>query len=157
MKLREWFGKWDMTGLKINAKFLELELKFNDADKSAAWEMYTELLTRVTTQYLEPDRGDEKRALESIYEVFDITREIIKRHGRRCIGFTKIAVVVLNQVVRPFTAKWHRLSLQGAFEDPKACEDFRKELRELQQKLRNYTKMLSDMVGVEDLTELEEV
>jgi len=157
MKLKDWLGKWNMTSLRINAKFLELELQFNDADKNAAWELYTELLTRVTTQYLQPEHGDEKRALESIYEIFPLTREIVRRNGRQCIEFSKIGIVVLNQVIRPFTAKWHGLSLQGAFENPKSCEEFRKELRALQQQLRNYTKMLSGMVGVEDLTDLESI
>ena len=50
---------------------------------------------------------------------YAITREIIKHHGRDCIEFTKIAVVVLNQIIRPFTAKWHRLSASKAFEDEK--------------------------------------
>ena len=31
--------------------------------------------------------------------------------------FAKLTIPVLNQIIRPFTAKWHRLSLAGAFED----------------------------------------
>ena len=54
-----------------------------------------------------------KRALDSVYSLFPTTRTIIRTHGRDAMEFTKIAVVVLNQIVRPFTAKWHRLSLQG--------------------------------------------
>jgi hypothetical protein len=69
--------------------------------------------------------------------------------------FTKIAVIVLNQVIRPFTAKWHRLSLQNSFNDSVQCAEFRKELIVLQEQLQNYTKMLADMAGVEDLTTLE--
>ncbi len=57
--------------------------------------------------------GGEKAALNSIHALFDISREVIKRHQRDCIEFTKLAVVVLNQVIRPFTAKWHRKSLNG--------------------------------------------
>ena len=38
--------------------------------------------------------------------------------GRGTIEFSKIAIPVLNQVVRPFTARWHRESLAGAFDDP---------------------------------------
>lgn len=112
-----------------------------------------ELLTRVSTQYLEPELGDEKTALESIHQLFDLTRNIIKSNGRLCIEFTKIAIVVLNQVMRPFTAKWHRLSLNGAFSDIKKCKEFRQELEQLQAKLGIYTKMIA---GVEDLTELEQ-
>ena len=69
--------------------------------------------------------------------------------------FTRIAIIVLNQIVRPFTAKWHRLSLEQAFDDEAKCEAFRIELVKLQNDLLNYTKMLADMADVEDLTELE--
>lgn len=145
-----------MTSLKINAHFLEMEWKPDDVDKDAAWELYVELLTRVTTQYLSPDDGDEKTALDSVHQLFELTRDITKRKGRHCINFTKIAIVVLNQIIRPFTAKWHGLSLQGAFGQPERRAQFRKELSALQEVLRTYTKMLADMAQVEDLTELEE-
>jgi hypothetical protein len=47
--------------------------------------------------------------------------------------------------------------LQGAFTDVNKCNEFRDELAILQTILRQYTKMLADMAGVEDLTELEMV
>ena len=99
--------------------------------------------------------GDEAAALESIYKLFGLTREIIKKNGRKCTEFSKIAIVVLNQVIRPFAAKWHRLSIKGGFADPNRSEVFRSELASLQATLRKYTAMLADMAGVEDLTELE--
>jgi len=157
MKLKDWLNKWHMDSLKINAKFLELELKFEEADKKAAWELYIELITRTTTQHLPVEHGIEITALESVHKIFDLTRVIIKENGRKCFEFTKIAIVVLNQVIRPFTAKWHKLSSEGAFDDKKQCEKFRKELASLQVDLRKYTQMLSDMAGVEDLTDLMEV
>ncbi|WP_339746150.1 hypothetical protein [uncultured Rubinisphaera sp.] len=156
MKWKEWLDKWSMTGLKINAGVLETEWQPNDPDRDAAWELYIELLTRIATQYLEPDHGDEKTTLTSIHSLFALTRETLKRHGRHCDEFTKIAIVVLNQVVRPFTAKWHKLALSGAFDNPDICLDFRQELTAIQIQLRSYTKMLADMANVEDLTELED-
>ena len=155
MKWSKWLENWNMTSLKINASFLEMEWKPQDADKDAAWELYIEMLTRVATQNLQPEHGDEETALDSIYKLFGLTREIIRTHGRDCIEFTKIAVVVLNQVIRPFTAEWHKLSLADAFNNESECIRFRDELAELQEILRNYTKMLADMAGVEDLTALE--
>jgi len=155
MKWREWLEKWSMTSLRIKTPFLETNWEPKDEDKDAAWEMYIELLTRVATQPLPREHGDEATALESVYKLFGITREIIKQHGRDCIEFTKIAIVVLNQKIRPFTAKWHKLMLEGGFEKEQIREKFRSELEELQKILGTYTKMLSDMAGVEDLTELE--
>lgn len=156
MKWRKWLENWDMTSLKINAPFLEMEWKPQDEDKSAAWELYIELLTRIVTQPLDPEHGDEITALKSVYSLFDITRNILKNNTKNCIEFTKIAIVVLNQVIRPFTAKWHRLSLQGAFNNPSQCVEFRNELASLQIIIRRYAKMLADMAGVEDLTALED-
>lgn len=156
MKLKKWLENWDMTQLKIKLPFLEAEWEVQEKDKDAAWELYVELLTRIATQPLPTEHGDEQTALESIHSLFGLTRSTIKNHGRDCRNFTKIAVVVLNQIVRPFTAKWHRLSVTGVFKDTEKCQEFRKELEALQVNLRQYTKMLADMAGVEDLTELEE-
>jgi hypothetical protein len=156
MKWRKWLENWDMTSLKIKAPFLEMEWQPQDEDKTAAWELYIELLTRITTQPLDVEHGDEITALESVYSLFPITRQVLKNNTRHCIEFTKLAIVVLNQIVRPFTAKWHRLSQQGVFGDPEKRTEFRKELSGVQLKLKKYAKMLADMAGVEDLTSLED-
>lgn len=155
MKWKKWLENWDMTSLKINLKFLEMEWQPSDPDKAAAWEMYIELLTRITTQPLAAQTGDEQAALNSVYSLFPTTREIIRRHGRHCGEFTKLAVVVLNQIVRPFTARWHGLALAGALQDGQQRQQFRAELAVLQEQLKKYTGMLADMAGVEDLSELE--
>lgn len=156
MNLRIWLNNWGLSSLKIKAPYLEMELKFKDADKSAAWELYVELLTRITTQKLDIAHGDEKTALDSIYSLFPITRQVLKNNSSQCIEFAKIAIIVLNQVVRPFTAKWHKLSMEKAFADNDQCNVFRLELALLQTELRKYTKLLAGMAGVEDITELEE-
>lgn len=157
MKLRKWLEKHEMRSLKIKPPFLEAEWKPQDADKAAAWDLYVELLTRITTQPLPSEHGDEETALRSIYSIFPITRKVMKENGHHCMEFTKIAVVVLNQRIRPFTARWHRLSGNGAFSDKAQCKLFRKELQALQRELKIYTQMLADMAGVEDLTELEDI
>jgi hypothetical protein len=154
MKLRKLFENWDLTKLKIKAGFLEMEWEPQEMDREAAWELYVEMLTRIITQPLPDEHGDEKTALDSVYELFGITREILRRKGRDCVQFTKIAVIVLNQIVRPFTAKWHRLSLGGAFDVAEKRSEFRKDLSVLQKDLRNYARLLADVAQVEDLTGL---
>jgi hypothetical protein len=152
MKWSKWLEEWGLNSLKLNIGFLELDFVPQVADKAAAWDLYVELLTRVATQYLDPDHGDESTALKSIFSLFELTRATMKHHGPDCSGFAHVAVVVLNQVVRPFTAKWHRLSIAGAFDDPVRCVEFRAELSELQADLRTYTAALGRMAGVEDPT-----
>jgi hypothetical protein len=153
--MRDLFEKWGLTGMKVKLGFWEGEFNPQDPDRAAAWELYVELLTRVSTQYLAPEHGDEKSALDSVHSIFNSTREILKRQGSGCTEFAKVAIVVLNQVIRPFTAKWHRRSLAGAFTDQMACLEFREDLSHLQDKLRRFSRILASIADVEDLTDLE--
>jgi hypothetical protein len=155
MKLKKWLENWDLSGLKINLGVLQTEWRPQEKDREAAWELYIEMLTRIVTQPLPAEHGDEKTALESVYALFGITREILKRKGRDCVQFSKVAVVILNQVVRPFTAKWHKFAIAGAFDKEKGRTEFRKDLSALQVVLRNYTQALADIAQVEDLSQLE--
>lgn len=156
MRMKDLFEKWGMTSLKVKTPILEMNWEPSDHDKNAAWDLYVELLTRIATQRLPEEHGIEKTALESVHKIFELTRTTLKEHGRKAENFTRIAIIVLNQVIRPFTAKWHRLSEQGAFDDKAKCTEFRNELSQLQDKLRAYTKMLSELADVEDMTEMEE-
>jgi hypothetical protein len=155
MKFRDFLERWGLSNLKISVGFLGAEFSPNDPDRAAAWDFYIELLTRVTTQYLAPDHGDEKTALASIFSLFALTRDTLKKHGSGSGQFAKVAIPVLNQVIWPFTAKWHKRSLDGAFDTVDGCNEFRAELADLQLKLRRYTTALAAMAAVEDLTNLE--
>jgi len=155
MKLRELLEEWGMTSLKINLGILQSEWKPNDYDKIASWEMYIELLTRITTQPLPESNGDEATALASIHSLFATTRNILKEHGRYGQEFTKLAIIVLNQIIRPFTTKWHSLSYQGVFDEFEQCNIFRDELQTLQVELQKYSRLLASIAGVEDLTGIE--
>nr|WP_315232121.1 hypothetical protein [uncultured Albidiferax sp.] len=156
MKLSEWLEAWSLKGLKIHAGFLDAEFAPNDQDADAAWELYVELLTRAATQAVPLDSGDEASALASIHDLFAITRGIMKAPGRRhADGFAKIAIVVLNQKVRPFTSKWHKLHVAGGWDVAATRAEFRAELAAIQVDLRHYAGLLSQMAGVEDLTSLE--
>ncbi|WP_271272426.1 hypothetical protein [Aliamphritea hakodatensis] len=156
MKWREWLDEWGMTSLKIKTPFLDAEWQPKEQDKVAAWQLYVELLTRVTTQKLEMREGDEYAALASVHQLFPLTRDILRENGRHCLEFTKIAVIVLNQIIRPFTSKWHPVAKQNGFDtSQEQCEEFRADLSQLQEQLTIYTQMLSQMAGVEDLTAFE--
>ena len=154
MKWKDLLENWGLTSLKLKAGFLETEWKPTDPDKDAAWDLYIELLTRIAMQPLPVQDGIEKTALDSIHSLFPTTRSILKSRGRQCVEFAKLSIVILNQIVRPFTAKWHRLSIEGGFNEPEKRTQFRQELVVLQQQLVIYAKVLSDIAGVEDLTEL---
>lgn len=156
MSIKGLFEKWNLSEIKLNLKFVEAKFNPGDKDKDAAWCLYIELLTRITTQPLSDDVGVEKTALESVYNIFPLTRDILKQYGRECIGFSKIAIPVLNQIIRPFTARWHKIAEENGFDIEGNRLLFRNELKELQRKLICYTSLLSDVAGVEDLTGLED-
>src|SRR6266446_7697956 len=81
MKRRDFLEKWGLSSLKIKLPFLEGEFNPQDPDRAAAWELYVELLTRITMQYLPPEDGDEEAALQSVFVIFPLTREILRRNG----------------------------------------------------------------------------
>ena len=155
IKITELFAKFRLEKVKLGPSWANAEISIDTSDSDAAWELYVEMLTRVVTQPLPVEIGDEKTALDSVYSLFPITREILRRHGRGAINFTKIVVPVLNQVVRPFTAKWHGKRLAGDLADEDIRKEFRHELATLQGDLCNYNRMLAGIADVEDLTDLE--
>jgi len=154
--IKDLFGHFHLEKVKFGPRFANVELRFEEADKDAAWELYVEMLTRIATQPLPAAHGHEQAALESVYSLFATTRDVLHRHGRRTVEFSKVAIPVLNQVVRPFTAKWHQESLADAFRKTTKREEFRRDLVSLQSNLRNYNQMLASIAGVEDLTDLEQ-
>jgi hypothetical protein len=158
MKFRDFFRKFRLHDrLKIKTPFLETEVIFEDVDRKAAWELYVELVTRVTTQPLDQVYGDEAAALTSVHTIFESTREVLRKNGVRCYQFSRIAVLMLNQVVRPFTTKWHEKSVSGELANADEQSRFRAELTALQEDLLNYTALLAEMAGVEDITDIEEL
>ena len=153
--LRCQFNQFNLTKVRLGPRWANVEIDFTDEDRNAAWELYVEMLTRIVTQPLPVSAGDEQTALDSVYSLFATTREILRRRGKDTVQFGKVAIPVLNQVVRPFAAKWHRESLASAFDCKAKQEEFREQLEQLQADLRNYNRLLAKIAGVEDLTDLE--
>ena len=87
MNIRDYLNKFGLTKIRLNLAIVSSEISFDQADKDAAWELYIEMLTRIVTQPLPSESGDEKTALDSVYALFAITREILHRRGRGTIQF----------------------------------------------------------------------
>ena len=155
MQLGSLLSNFQLEKVRLGPAWANVEISFDQSDQDAAWELYVEMLLRVVTQPLPSEGGDESTALDSIYALFPVTREILRRRGRSAISFSKVAIPVMNQVVRPFTTKWHPQSLAGALGDAEKRTEFRQDLEALQSDLRNYNRLLAQIAGVEDLTDLE--
>jgi hypothetical protein len=90
--------------------------KPSQLESDAAWELYVELITRVTVVELRPGEGLLREALTSLYSLFDTTRQILRRYGPGVaprnrpageITFGHLAVNVLNGALRPLLTRWH--------------------------------------------------
>ena len=115
-----------------------------ETDKKAAHEFLTELRTRISTQPLPYQHGVEARALGSMRDVFDHARAAIKANPG-CKEFAARTTEVLNLVVRPLTAKWHRALEDGRLTGRDGADEFRGELMGVQGKLREFAKELHMM------------
>ena len=101
MRLQSWLHRAGLTKLKLSVKVLETEWDLTQPDRDAAWELYVEMLTRIVTQPLSVEMGDELAALASVHSLFGTTREILRTKGRYCIQFTKVAIPILNGLTPP--------------------------------------------------------
>ena len=121
-----------------------------DVDRDAAWKLYTEFRTRVTTQPLPYRSGVEEAALDSIVKLFDFTRKVLSDGGRGCRHCATTSAEVLNIHVRPFTRKWHKLRIVGLLEMEDGRHRFRRELRELQKILQLFLELLGRLAEADD-------
>ena len=147
----------------------------NDDERKAAWELYVELVTRISVVPLGPDEGLLREALSSLYSLFATTRDILRRYGPGVAepkpggqySFGTLAVAMLNIGLRPMLARWHpaledweagrpeRLS-RGEHERAwDQAADLRAALETTRDLLTQYARLMASACGVPDL--LEEV
>ncbi len=151
VNLRDWSASFEIRLpqdilASLQAKYPALDfdddaLPPTQADKAASWELFSEIRTRITTQPLEHRAGDEKTALESVAQLFELTREIIKKRESDCQFFADVATAMLNGPIRPFTARWHKRSIEGAFRSEDSRHEFRHQLHNLREGLCEFVRM----------------
>jgi len=172
LKRRSRFALPRFTGgaVKVNLGFLDIEGNWepDERERYAAWEMYVELVTRISVVELKSNEGLLREALSSLYTLFNTTREILKKYGPGVaqskgegdISFGRIAVEVLNVVLRPVLAYWHPILLdyesgrdtsvsatQHEWQWDKA-EDLREKLNEVRTELIAYANTLACVADV---------
>ena len=127
-----------------------------DADKQPAYELWTELSTRITMRRLHYRSGEEEAAAASIYGLFGKCRRLMLEHpGAQ--AFQELALCLLNETLRSYTARWHGWMTKDAeerdrngkavlkFSDEWVRRQFRKELRSLQPRLIGFLNALEAM------------
>lgn len=157
----------------LNLPFLQISGTWepNDDERKAAWELYVELLTRISVAPLRPDEGLLREALSSLYSLFATTRQILRHYGpdvaepkpdgQYSFGF--LAVTMLNYGLRPVLARWHpaledweaaRPPDRSRAEHERAWEhasDLRAVLNTTRDALTQYARLMADACGVPDL------
>lgn len=159
---------------KVKAKKLTVGLPFNlgslefendEAQQRAAWSLYVELSTRIAVQPLGENEGILREALTSLYNMFNITRQILREAGPEVAkgphSLGAIAIEVVNKGLRPLLVKWHPLLKE--YEERKPAElttvdherawekaqELRKELEEVRQQMVIYVKALATIAGID--------
>lgn len=153
---------------EVNVAGQKVQFKVN-VERRAAWKLYVELNTRITTQPLKPEEGFLRETLSSLYAIFTITREILKdagpgvAQGHDSLGF--YSMEVLNQILRPVLAAWHpalahweeqqREPNVSPIEHERAwerAEELRKTLEATRKTLIGYCDALAILAGVSATT-----
>jgi hypothetical protein len=125
----------------------------DEMDQKAAHAFLAELSTRITTQPLPYQDGDEATALESLRKIFDYARAAIKDHPG-CKLFTAAVNKMLNEDLRPVTAKWHRALVAGVLNSRDGADEFRGDLAKVQKKLQKFCGQLQIMAYGNKLPEI---
>lgn len=151
--------------------------KPDETERKAAWELYVELITRISVIELKENDGILREALNSLYSLFSTTRDILRNYGPSVAvthedanySLGKLAVNLLNFELRPLLARWHPLlqdyeSRKEKDMSVKAHEDkwengkeLREELNKARVVLIDYSKYLAKAAGVEPLLDDEQV
>ncbi|MEM8636631.1 MAG: hypothetical protein AAGF33_16815 [Pseudomonadota bacterium] len=104
---------WKLENINVNLPFGlgGATISIGEAERVAAWRLYVEFSTRITTQPLNKNSGSVREALSSLYALFEITREELKlagpEIGQSPTDLGPLAIKILNEGLRPFLTKWH--------------------------------------------------
>ena len=144
-----------------------------ECERTAAWDMYVELITRIPVAYVRPGEGSLRIGLSSLYKLFDASREIMRQYGPSVarprdegqLSFGYLSIKVLDLVLRPFMMKWHPLLAE--YESTRALSDSPREherkwerysdldlaMKEVREALMQYARLLALASEVPELIE----
>ena len=109
----------------------------SQADREPSTKLRVELATRITTQRIHYRSGNEEAAAESVAKLFPTVRELLVIHWQ-AKAFEWVALRLLNETVRPYTARWHGWIVEEKFCSEQTRRVFRAELQTLQKELGIY-------------------
>lgn len=144
-------------------------------ERRAAWELYVELVSRISTAPIGTNTGLVREALDSLYTLFGSTRDILRKYGpsiapqrtrRRRTSLGVIAIAMLNGSIRPVLSKWHPILEDHEHNRPpdvsplrheqawSRIDELRDELNQLRNTLIDVATVLGTVCGSADLLTL---
>jgi hypothetical protein len=140
-----------------------------EAEQAAAYELLIELSTRTSSAHLASTDGTIREVLNSIDEMFALTREILRRHGAEAskgsagnLSLAVVAIRVMNEVFRPVLSRWEPMladyEARRPLDDPNVTAidwerrwdrgpQCRQELNQMRSSVRAYIDTLSRIAG----------
>ncbi|KUO22800.1 toll/interleukin-1 receptor domain-containing protein [Streptomyces dysideae] len=141
----------------------------SESERMAAFDIQVELVTRIGVQELAPGTGSLREALTSLKSLIDFTRATLHTYS---VGLERgaetgtptvqsLAYTLINDVIRPFTSRWHpllaayeaRCPADVAAPDHEAvwpeAEPMRTELAALREPLRRIAEGLGGISGAD--------
>lgn len=142
-----WLKYWQLEEASIAEERRDEFWAPSIADRALAWDLLVEMKTRIAVQPLNDNEGDDATALTSIYKLFPLSREFMRQHGVDCVNTAALVTAFLNKKVRPFTAHWHKRSVEEQWDKAPGAKhpEFREDLKSLQPELQLLTDALSHL------------
>lgn len=159
--------EWYVKEIQINTLGHNWKLVNSGSQRRIAWTIFVEAVTRITTQPMNDDQGDNGVALKSLYDFFQDTRQIIANmeatsimpSTRKSLDTVETyALAMLNQDIRPFLSKWHpiwdvwrKLNSNAPSSNWERHTEFRADLKTLQSKMLERVIGLGIIAGIPDI------
>jgi hypothetical protein len=165
----------ETEGIQVDLKLPSLEIagmwQPDESEHNASWEMYVELVTRISGIEARPGEGRLRDALTSLHHLVAETRRILRSYGPIVaqpsgggdLSFGYIAVAVSNLVLRPLLDRWHLLLQEWESRKPAEVSlpaheqswdraiELRQELTQVRAVLGQYAALLEKAAGVPPL------
>jgi len=140
----------------------------NTNEREAAWQLFVEFSTRITSikRELGPegDFGSARLAMNSLYNLMDTSRKILREAGpsiaKKTESLGPITIYVLNQSIRKILDDYHtKLEAFESLREPHIdrvkherewplYENFWHQMVDMQEGIREFTKALEEIAGV---------
>lgn len=103
----------------------------------AAYELYSQLSSRISSTPLPDNMGCDVSALNSVYSLFEFWRSLHSKYGRKSWFFIKHSKPFFDNTLRLLTNKWH-----NKLNSTEINKDFRSDLLCLQNSTNEYIQKL---------------